>query len=246
MEKNIKTIPFLYWAMKRNIKSNPFLFWTWYQLYHKKWGKPKSWFSADTQLYFDGYPRSGNTFGVHLIRSLWPKMNIVDHFHAIAPLKVAIKRKVPAFILFRDPENAITSAYIKYHALRNKKFSMTEINTNLLKSMMDDYKLYYQWVLNNKADISLIDFKVLVKKPDEVMLRINEKLPQQYSLNKEDLIERVNHSIDKPFGSKDKLGASLPTKEKDEAKNQLKTYLTELPGFPDNVKIYERLISRSK
>ena len=79
--------------MKKLLKSNTFLFKLWFHLYRKNRGRKPSYFNKNTKLYLDGYPRSGNTFAVSLIKGIYGKEFIVHHLHAIAPIKIPLKKK---------------------------------------------------------------------------------------------------------------------------------------------------------
>jgi len=106
--------------MKRLIKSNPFLFKLWFELYRKNRGIKKNYFNHKTKFLLDGYPRSGNTFAASLVKYIFGKEVFVHHFHAIAPIKIALRKDIPVYILIRDPKEAITSNYLKTFALKNK------------------------------------------------------------------------------------------------------------------------------
>ncbi len=103
--------------MKKIIKQNVFLYKLWFYLYRKNRGTKISFFSPETALYVDGYPRSGNTFLVHLIKNIFPDISMVHHFHAIAPIKIALARKLPVYILAREPAGAITSNYLREYSV---------------------------------------------------------------------------------------------------------------------------------
>lgn len=100
-------------TVKKIIKQNVFLYKLWFYLYRKNRGIKISFFGPETSLYVDGYPRSGNTFLVHLIKNIFPDISMVHHFHAVAPIKVALAKEIPTYILVRDPAEAVTSNYLK-------------------------------------------------------------------------------------------------------------------------------------
>ena len=115
--------------MKRLIKSNPFLFKLWFELYRKNRGVEISYFNHKTKFLLDGYPRSGNTFAASLVKYIYGKDVFVHHFHAIAPIKIALRKDIPVFILIRDPKEAITSYYLKM--IISKKNSSYHLQQNL-------------------------------------------------------------------------------------------------------------------
>jgi hypothetical protein len=227
--------------MKKYIKSDPLLFKLWYHLYRKNRGVPIKFFSNQTELYFDGYPRSGNTYLLHLISNLWPDLNVVHHFHAVAPIKISLKRNIPVFILLRDPLNAITSWYLKELSMNDRRFDETNINLSLLEKLAKDYLDYYQWVEQNEGSVTLIHFNQLILRPDLIMLAVNDLLEGQKKLSNEVLLSKVEAIRNESFGAKDKLGASLPTREKEKAKNILKDKLENKNIFEKCKKVFNGL-----
>lgn len=119
--------------MLRNlIKSSPFLFFLWYHLWRKNRGVKIEYFNKQTVLYLDGYQRSGNTYSLHLIKTIWPSIKFIHHFHAIAPIKIALKKNLPVFILLRDPLNSISSRYLKELSFQGKEFDSRQIEISTL------------------------------------------------------------------------------------------------------------------
>ena len=178
---------------------------------------------------------------MHLIKTLWPDLPIVHHFHAIAPIKIALKNKIPVFILVRDPMNAITSWYLKKLTFKGLDFNSCNIDVSILNSLAAEYHVYYHWVLEHRARLELIPFEVLVRNQDSVLKRINLLLPRNFRLTEEQIIEGLDTAGKTGFGAKDKLGASLPTKEKEEAKNVLKEKLASLSNYNECLKVYNEL-----
>lgn len=228
--------------IERVLKSNLVLFKIWYYLYRKHRGSKINYVSASTELYFDGYPRSGNTFGVYLIKTLWPELQIVHHFHAIAPIKEAVKKHINIFLLIRDPKDAISSWYLKYHVLSKKRIEVDKINHRILKKLISDYYSYYTWVYMHIDEINLIDFEQLKKYPEEIMKSINKALPRKYYLNDLLLEKLVESHKDDQFGAKDIFGSSLPNREKEHAKLLLITSLKKNDSFKNCESLYEKLI----
>jgi len=226
------------------VKWNPGLFFLWYQFYRKNRGVPLNYFSEETILYFDGYPRSGNTFGIHLIKNSWPDLNVVHHFHSIAPIKIAIRKEIPIFILVRDPDEAICSRYLKELSLKNKAFNSSHIRTSNLTRYTTEYCEYYQWVFNHLDSIHLVRFKELILYPVRVVKAVNHALPEHLKLDGK-LFEGITSFKNQSFGARDTMGSSLPNKTKDKAKAHLSTALKELPIITKAITIYERILEQS-
>lgn len=66
-----------------------------------------------TDLVIEGFPRSGNTFAVHALRTAQPQPpNIAHHLHMAAQVLWGLKRDIPALVLIREPVDAIASLLI--------------------------------------------------------------------------------------------------------------------------------------
>jgi len=158
--------------MKRLIKSNPFLFKLWFELYRKNRGVEISYFNHKTKFLLDGYPRSGNTFAASLVKYIYGKDVFVHHFHAIAPIKIALRKDIPVFILIRDPKEAITSNYLKTFALKHKEIPK-EVDKTLLNNLIIEYSNYYKFVYEQGNKINIIIFKDFISKPEIFLSKIN-------------------------------------------------------------------------
>ena len=122
--------------LRKLFMSKPFFFYLWYKLYRsKKKLKPK-WFNKETTFYFDGYPRSGNTYMIFLMKEIYDEKNIIHHFHTIAPLKVALKKKIKSLIIIRNPIESVSSSYLK-------KFEKKELPLSTFIERLTDQKIFY-------------------------------------------------------------------------------------------------------
>ena len=64
----------------------------------------------DTQMVIDGYPRSANTFAVYAFQIAQPDpVRLAHHMHAPAQLIEAARRRIPALVVIREPEEAVVS-----------------------------------------------------------------------------------------------------------------------------------------
>lgn len=93
----------MFHAIKKIVRQQPMLYKIWFVSYRQNRGTTIDFFSKKTRLLIDGYPRSGNTYFVFLVKKLFPEVHFVHHFHAIAPIKIALSKNIPVVILLRDP-----------------------------------------------------------------------------------------------------------------------------------------------
>lgn len=210
-------------------KSNKYLFICWYLLYRKNAGLQINWFNNDTRLYFDGYPRSGNTFAQMLLKKVYQDLDFVHHFHSIGSLEIAIRKKIPSFILFRDPEDAITSYYLKEHSLRNESdtWEIENFDNCLLRNLLKYYIHYYRNILKLNKKLTLISFDQLIQNPELIMIAVNQVVPDNLKKEEFEIIETVFKEKNAEFGATNKLGSSRPNLIKDRYKTHLKKKLSE-------------------
>lgn len=103
----------------------------------------------DTDLCLEAYPSSANSFSFVLIRNLNGSLNIAHHTHAIASLKVALRRKIPTIIIIRNPLDAVSS--------RLSRFDV-DVTTSLL-----EYLWFYRFVYRHREDLTIYTFEAFTK-----------------------------------------------------------------------------------
>ncbi|MCB0540140.1 MAG: hypothetical protein KDE33_21670 [Bacteroidetes bacterium] len=200
-----------------------------------------NWFSNGTQLYYDGFPRSGNTYLQHLVNQVWPHLKAVHHLHTIAPIKIALSHEIPVFILWRAPGDTIASNYLKWHVVRGIEIpaaSLLALNLRLLHSFLEEYIDYYSFILHNKDKLHLIHFKSLIYESEETLIRINNILPIDLKVDITTINKNVKNAKKISFGAKETYGASLPNESKDKAKLLIIKKLRTMPSFDKAQKLY--------
>lgn len=225
----------------RNLfRSQPFLFKLWFKIYRSKRGLKIKWFDEDSKIYFDGYPRSGNTFLAHLMRAIYDDKKIIHHFHTVAPLKIALKREIRSIIIIRDPKEALSSNYLKKYEL--KKLPET-VNLRLLQMMINDYIIYYTFIYGNLNKIHLVQFEKLINSPENVLLEIDNYLDNYSGINDDKkLYDLIRRRKKMKFGAKSRLGSSLPSKEKEILKTNIKNEIFNLSGIKEANYLFNELI----
>lgn len=214
----------------RNIfRTNPYLFIFWYKVYRSRKGVKLKWFNENTDLYFDGYPRSGNTFMLHLMRGIYDDKNMIHHFHTVSSLKIAFKKNIKSIILIRNPNDSISSYYLK----RFEKSSLPEtINVKLLQMLVNDYVIYYKYVHKNLNKLHLVEFTKLVNEPEDTLLFVNQYLDNYSEIKDKEIFQNIiRERKSMQFGAKSKLGSSLPSKEKEKLKLEIKNVIRSLDRF---------------
>lgn len=199
-------------------------------------------FEGHVDYFMSGYQRSGNTWLYSLLCHFFPEKSAVHHLHKLAPLKMALNRNIPSFILVRDPMECISSNYLKHYS---QKGGLPEsINTKLLELMVDDYYRYYKYVQKEQENIDVVLFDDLIKNTEQVILQIAEVI--NVDLSGRSLEQEIKKRYEQFNGSTDKLGSSKPSKEKETAKESVKRYLKDLPRFLDSLSIYQEILKNHR
>ncbi len=219
--------------------TNPYLYFIWFKVYRSNRGLTIKWFNNQSKIYFDGYPRSGNTFLAHLMRAIYDDKKIIHHFHAVAPLKIAFKKYIKSIIIIRDPKDSISSNYLKKHEL---KVLPEKPNLRLLQMMLNDYIVYYKFIYKNINKVHLVKFNDLISNPESTLLKIDNYLDNYSNISEEDkLKDCISKRKTIKFGAKSKLGSSLPSKQKEDLKSVIKKELKSLKGFTEAENIFSKI-----
>lgn len=221
------------------IFDNPFLYNLYFHLIRKHRGIVPDYFTYDTDYYFDGYPRSGNTYLAHLVTNIFPSKKSVHHLHRIGPIKIALRKDIITFILIRDPMDSISSNYLKYFAERKQEFP-EKIDQKLLKYMTKEYMKYYQFVSSQKNSIHLIHFDDLINNPSKVVYGFSKLFGSGYDF---EYIKTLVDKFEKSYvGATSKYGSSTPSKAKEIKKDQIKNELESLALTKKCKNIYGQLL----
>jgi hypothetical protein len=99
-----------------------------------KYGSYSLVIGSDTEFVIDGYFRSANTFAVHAFQMSQEKpVRLAHHLHAPAQLITAARRRIPALLLLRNPDDAILSELLYDNvALPDALDAYTRFYTSLL------------------------------------------------------------------------------------------------------------------
>ena len=227
------------YAIKKQFLANQILYKLWFDYRRSKSGDKVALPKSGDRLYFDGYPRSGNTYVAGLMKFIFPDAIQSSHLHAIAPLKIALKNKVPVLIIFRDPENSVASNHFR-------KTDGKQINMKLLNEQLLEYIDYYKFVLHNKKKIQIINFEQVIGNPANFLNGINKIVG--FTEN-ETITEQNVASYDSFMKDREKqkkaVNGSLPNDQRNAYKESVIQSLQKNPNYPKAKEIYHKLKQES-
>lgn len=242
-----------FWIVRTKIQrfqyKNEIAYWTYFVLYRKYRGMKLNIPRKNTDLHIEGYPRSGNTYTMNIMRSTLIKNNdyldIAHHCHTSASVKLSTKLNIPTAILLRNPSDAIASSYLKYYALRNLN-APEEINMILLKNNVLLYHDFYKYVWEND-NLNIFLFNDFINNPfgfiqslEKILLKQNENLQLSSQLDLEKGLQKARELE----LMKNPLGSSLPNEKRREISKDLKEILNQFEELKTVEKIYSQLLDR--
>lgn len=193
----------------------------------------QQYYNPTADLCIDGFPRSANSFAVNLVHTACPDLKINHHLHSPVIIKKAVRDEIPIFILIRNPEDAVTSEYIrlKYSEERNPD----------VKWLINRYVKYYNIVKVYNEDIYIVSFEKVTQTPVEYLKHVFLKLRLN---NKRDYLEIVAETklMGKSKITEDIIyTTSIPTRERDEYKKHVKRKIMSKYDFSQANKIYQTI-----
>lgn len=178
-------------------------------------------------LCLEGYPSSGNSFALNLLRTLRPTLRISSHYHCIANLKLALKNDVPTIIIVRAPQDSIAS--------RCRRFSTpTEM-------AIDEYIALNGFALDRRNAFCLVSFECLTKRT-----RVFIEMVAQYAslefpcADVDEVTAIVFKRMSEWFRLRGKEVA-LPSGKHAQCNRRLLPKLSRQPGWPKALAVYEGL-----
>ena len=219
------------------IKRYPIFYILWFYIIRKNRGDKVKFFHRSTSFLVDGYQRSGNTFAVFLIKRLFPGAKFIHHLHAIAPVKIAIRRNLPIFIIIRHPLDSISSNYLMHYAMRDQHLPDVT-NRGIIELMIAEWIAFYKFVVTNKGTATVIQFNDLIQSPNLVIMEISRVLKYRLPTNSLDMIDAL---INEFKGGGNQLGSKLPSSYKEGQKTIVKDYIRRSRRFHKAMEIYEEM-----
>lgn len=225
------------------VKSNVILYRIWfYYNKHRLNDGNKRLPSVNDDYYFDGYPRSGNTYTYNLIKFLFPNLKSTSHFHTVAGLKIAINYKKRSFVIIRNPQDAVISLLFTKKN-RNQKPLALNIK-KLINELLAEWLNYYSFVYENLPKLTIIEFENAINKPDEVMKIISNKFNRRFEIpdELEFKIKEYNILMKQKENSKEVSYSSLPNNDRDLFKTRNRKLIKTSSLYPLAEGLYKKII----
>lgn len=109
-------------------------------------------------FYFDGYPRSGNTYAKNLLTFVYENVRGISHLHSKIGLKIALRKNIPSIIIIRNPKDAVSSNL--FRKMNNGSIVVSE--KRMVDILLKKYIRFYEYIESNSNNILLINFDELI------------------------------------------------------------------------------------
>jgi hypothetical protein len=186
-------------------------------------------------LCVEGYPSSGNSFAVTLLRELNPAVKVSSHFHSVANVKLAMRHGIPVVILLREPVDTLSSRIVR--------FGSSPLPAVL--EYLDFHRHIKQFA--SRSRLCFITFENLTKRPGPTVDRISSFSNLCFPSGDETEMQAVSADVlakmEEIFTSwgRQHLQKGLPSSEKDQLKKQVKQSLIEMPEWKEVAQLYRAL-----
>ena len=224
--------------LRNFIKSNPLLYKIWFYSYRTRTGDKVRLPRADDHLYFDGYPRSGNTYISGLISHVYTDIKFTSHLHVIAGIKLALKQNLPVLIVIRKPEDAVISNL--FRVTEKKRLGPTQ---KVVDQLMKGYIDFYNYVDSKKDILRILDFSKVTSEPLIILKEVSELLQGDNRSDNElkIQIEKFDKRMKEREKTKINATSALPNEKRKSFKDSYKGLAIKSKFFDEASNIYHTL-----
>lgn len=197
----------------------------------------------DDDYYFDGYPRSGNTFFRGLLKEALPNLNGASHLHTIAGIKLSLSKQIKSIIIIRNPKDAVLSnVFTKINRERNP----LQINVeDAINDELHEWMQYYQFALNKQDKVYIIIFEYIVNDKRVFLHQIEDILSHEIA-NKGNALERFNKKMRDGEANKEVAYSSLPNETRKVFKKRYEAIIESDPLYSIAFELYNSLANKTK
>lgn len=168
----------------------------------------------DTQIVFEGFPRSGNTFAVvAFAMSQVHPVRVAGRVHAPGQIIAAVRSGIPAVVLIREPEDVIPSFAVRHPHIG-------------LSQAVRGYVRFYRPLAPYREGFIVGAFKEVTSDFGAVIRQVNERFGTTFDefQHTEENVRRVWKAIDRDYEARVTSGGDFdrtvarPSPERDAAR----------------------------
>jgi len=214
----------------------------WFRWHCFRLGRKKKLPRPGDRLYFDGFPRSGNTYFTAGLKAVFPGLQFANHLHAVAPIRIAIDAGVPTIVLMRKPSDAVSSymLHIQSPITQSSKKSLSE--NELCEMLLRGWRNYYCWVRRLGPRIKVITSERAFSKPAAVGKLVAGDL--KLDLDDSEIERRwddFHHAFKERDRTKQQGSTSFPSEVRERQKVEIQAVVSRSPRLLECARLYEEI-----
>jgi hypothetical protein len=174
--------------------------------------------APDTEIAIEGFPRTGTSFAIAAFRLAQSRpVKIAGHVHAPAQLIGAVRRRLPAIAIVRDPEDTTLSFVI-----RNPHLS--------IRQALRGYLRFYEPLVPVLDRLVVASFEQVVSDVGSITHRVNERFGTEFGefepteANVEEVFSQIEEDYRRrlPDGEALEREVARPSRWRDAEKERLR------------------------
>lgn len=174
-----------------------------------------------TEIVIEGFPRSGNTFAVFAFVDAQPgDVRVASHIHHLAPLRIAMKRRLPLLVVCREPVDCLSSYLVAGPHARPA-------------GVLREYVHHHRGVWNLRSGMVLATFDQVTNDLGSVIDRVNARYGTDFAR-----FEHEPEAVERVFGRIDEYHASVHR-----GKEARRIVPTPREGRHDEAELYARALT---
>ena len=223
--------------LKNFVKENEFLYRLWFVLIRTRQVKGKRRLpKATDDLFFTGFPRSGNTYLASLIVHCFPNLEFTHHLHTVGSIKIALSNNLKTLVVIRNPRDSVGS-YLAFHS-----DDLDTIPTERqVRHFVKRYCRYFQFLNEKKDVLQFISFENMIVDKKNTIGRIAEILGLPDFKLSDDLLKEYDHKIRKVEARKNTNAGSLPNEQKEAYKAKVSKLIVADAYYPQCLDLFNSL-----
>lgn len=146
-------------------------------------------FGPSTELVIEGFPRTGTSFAVAAFDLAQPrKVEVACHVHAPAQVIAAVRARIPAVVVLREPESTVLSFVIRHHHIT-------------LAQALRGYIRFYEPLRRHRDGFVVARFDEITSDFGGVILRVNERFGTSFAEfdHTDENVAKVFSAIDRDY-----------------------------------------------
>ena len=191
----------------------------------------------DSGICIEGFPRSANSYAVVAFRLANPQVKIAHHLHVPAQLLQAVKWKIPAVLLIRDPLEAVASFMVFQHSQNADLYLKTYIR-------------FYKTLQKVLPFLVIVNFDSVIHHFNELIVKVNAKFTTNFvplddqAAREEEIFARLKKVNDRFF--KGQWHKSMyPDETRRELKARARQLVEQSPYYSQAKQYYEWLLKQA-